>query len=171
MNVELLGNNLPAVRIYDLGITVVYKQQITITLDQYIASEDAQAYVDRGLLIKLSGPDILPRTLTETDVDPQTFNIRQHAVVYDHLHQDLQDMLAGGNRIKKACLVATTSPGDINTDFAAGQTVDTLVLQTSDRILIKDQTDPVENGIYDVQATGRPVRSQDAYHFELATSS
>jgi len=58
--------------------------------------------------------------------------------------------------------VATSLPGVLSTSFAAGSVVDNVTLVTGDRILIKNQTNAVENGIYTVSATGLPVRTSDA---------
>ena len=44
--------------------------------------------------------------------------------------------------------VTTTVAGTIPTDFLIGNTVDGVVIVDGDRILIKDQVDPIENGIY-----------------------
>jgi hypothetical protein len=56
---------------------------------------------------------------------------------------------------------ATTQPGNMATDFCAGQTVDDYVLQFGDRLLLNWQADPTTNGVYVVQASGAPVRSSD----------
>jgi hypothetical protein len=58
--------------------------------------------------------------------------------------------------------VTTTAPGTLASDFEDGDTVDGVTIATGDRILIKDQVDEEENGIYEVQASGAPVRTTDA---------
>lgn len=63
---------------------------------------------------------------------------------------------------KRSAKVATTQNGDLATAYANGQTVDGIVLATGDRILIKDQTNGAENGIYTVNASGAPTRAADA---------
>lgn len=94
-DVVLRGKVNPAVQIYDLDpiIEVHYEEEVTLTLDQYVSSAVAQFYVENHLLQMLSGPSILPRTVLLTDIDPQTFNIRQRVVKYDHLDADLQALL------------------------------------------------------------------------------
>lgn len=57
--------------------------------------------------------------------------------------------------------VATTTNGALATAFANGQTVDGVTLATNDRILLKNQSAPAENGIYIVNASGAPTRSED----------
>jgi hypothetical protein len=57
--------------------------------------------------------------------------------------------------------VATTVAGTLATSFANGQTVDGITLVTADRILIKNQAAPAENGIYTVNASGAPTRALD----------
>ena len=56
-------------------------------------------------------------------------------------------------------IVATTTSGIITSSFAAGQVVDGITLNKNDLILIKDQTNAVENGIYLVKESGTPERS------------
>lgn len=63
---------------------------------------------------------------------------------------------------KNEVRVATTANGTLASAFANGQTVDGQVLVTGDRILIKDQTNQTENGIYTVNASGAPTRATDA---------
>lgn len=57
---------------------------------------------------------------------------------------------------------ATTANGTLATAFANGQVIDGITLATNDRILIKNQTNGQDNGIYVVQASGAPVRATDA---------
>jgi len=67
-----------------------------------------------------------------------------------------------GKQWKTAVRVATTANGTFTTAFANGATVDSVTIATNDRILIKDQTDATQNGIYIVQASGAPKRASDA---------
>lgn len=64
--------------------------------------------------------------------------------------------------LKESVRVATTTNGTFASAFAAGQTVDGITLVASDRILLKNQSTGSQNGIYDVTASGAPVRSSDA---------
>lgn len=68
----------------------------------------------------------------------------------------------GGDNFKQEVRVATVVPGILATDFEAGDTIDGIVLAIDDRILIKNQVAASENGIYVVQVSGAPVRSDDA---------
>lgn len=71
------------------------------------------------------------------------------------------DSVAEGLKPKAAVRVATTAPGTLASDFENGDTVDGVVLATGDRLLLKDQADATQNGIYVVQASGAPVRAAD----------
>lgn len=62
---------------------------------------------------------------------------------------------------KDPVVVATTVAGTLATSFENGDTVDGIVLATGNRILIKDQASPAENGIYVVAASGAPTRAVD----------
>ena len=71
------------------------------------------------------------------------------------------DAVAEGLRPKAAVRVATLVAGTLATSFEDGDTIDGVVLATGDRILIKNQASPAQNGIYVVQASGAPVRATD----------
>jgi hypothetical protein len=71
------------------------------------------------------------------------------------------DTIKQGLHIKEACRVATTASGDLSLSFGNTDTIDGVILSTNDRILIKDQGNARENGIYIVNASGSPVRSGD----------
>jgi hypothetical protein len=72
------------------------------------------------------------------------------------------DALVAGLSWKQAVRVATTGAGTLASDFENGDTVDGVTLATGDRILIKNQAAPTENGIYVVAASGAPTRATDA---------
>ena len=71
------------------------------------------------------------------------------------------DGVAAGLDVKVSVRVATTGAGTLASDFANGDTVDGVTLATNDRILIKNQADGTENGIYTVNASGAPTRASD----------
>lgn len=72
------------------------------------------------------------------------------------------DAKVNGLSWKNAARVATTTNGTLATAYANGQVIDGVTLATGDRILIKDQTNQPDNGIYVVAATGAPTRATDA---------
>lgn len=69
--------------------------------------------------------------------------------------------LIDGLKPKAAVRVATTVAGTLASSFENGDTIDGVTLATGDRILIKDQAAPEENGIYVVNASGAPTRAAD----------
>jgi hypothetical protein len=72
------------------------------------------------------------------------------------------DAARTGLDVKASVRAATTGNLSITTDLEDGDTVDGVTLATGDRVLVKDQTDGSENGIYVVQASGAAVRAADA---------
>ena len=60
---------------------------------------------------------------------------------------------------KESCTLATTSALTLASDFNTGDSLDGVTLALGDRILIKDQADASENGIYTVNGSGAPTRA------------
>lgn len=71
------------------------------------------------------------------------------------------DGLLNGLSWKDSVRVATTAAGTLATSFENGDVIDGITLATNDRILIKNQAAPAENGIYIVNASGAPTRATD----------
>jgi hypothetical protein len=67
------------------------------------------------------------------------------------------DSVAQGLDVKASCLVATTA----NITLSGTQTIDGVAVVAGDRVLVKNQTAPAENGIYVVDASAWS-RSADA---------
>jgi hypothetical protein len=63
---------------------------------------------------------------------------------------------------KPSVRLATTAAITLATGLENGDTLDGVTLATGDRILVKNQADATENGIYVVAASGAPARSSDA---------
>lgn len=76
------------------------------------------------------------------------------------------DSIAAGIQPKAQVLAATTG----NIGLSGEQTIDTVPLVTGNRVLVKDQTLPEENGIYEV-AVGAWSRTSDANTFGLLTGA
>jgi len=66
-----------------------------------------------------------------------------------------------GLRPKEAVRVATTASLNLANALENGDTVDGVTLATGDRVLVKDQAAPEQNGIYVVVASGAASRSTD----------
>ena len=79
----------------------------------------------------------------------------------DAANKGYVDSVAQGLDTKASVVAATTTDGILATAFADTQVVDGVTLATGNRILIKNQADATENGIYVVAASGAPARSTD----------
>ena len=77
------------------------------------------------------------------------------------------DSVAQGLDVKDSVRVATTAARTLASSFENGDNIDGVALATGDRILIKDQADASENGIYVVAASGAPSRAADADQGDL----
>lgn len=77
------------------------------------------------------------------------------------------DSVAQGLDVKASVRVATVAAVTLASDLENGDTIDGVVLATGDRVLVKDQADASENGIYIVAASGAPSRADDADQGDL----
>ena len=128
--------------------------------------------IDSAVVTTLTGTQTLTnKTLTEPilngtisgtaikDEDNMASNSATHLATQQSIKAYV-DSVAQGLHIKESCRVATSASGTLSTSFANGSGIDGVILVTGDRILIKDQTDAKENGIY-IVTSGTPNRSTD----------
>ena len=71
------------------------------------------------------------------------------------------DDLVAGLKTRIITKLATTANLDLATDLENGDTLDGVSLVTGNKILVKDQTNQTENGIYIVPASGAASRDPD----------
>jgi len=71
------------------------------------------------------------------------------------------DNLVTGLKTRIICRSATTANITLSSDLQNGDTLDGITLATGNKVLVKDQTDATENGIYDVVASGTATRNTD----------
>jgi hypothetical protein len=79
------------------------------------------------------------------------------------------DQAVAGLRTRIIAEAATTANIDLTADLQNGDTLDGVTLVTGDRVLVKDQTDATENGLYIVVASG--TASRDPEHDTIAELS
>jgi hypothetical protein len=81
----------------------------------------------------------------------------------DAVNKAYVDAALNGLRWKESVRAATTANVNLTTDVDAGSSLDGVTLAEDDRILLKNQTDASENGIYLVPAAaGTATRANDA---------
>ena len=131
---------LPALAAGEPGFT-------TDTFRAYIGSAGGNKLIGEPDFLKLSG-GTLTGALT-LSADPST---NLHAATKQYV-----DSLIQGVDAKASVRVATT----VNITLSGTQTVDGIALAAADRVLVKNQTAPAENGIYLVSATAW-TRATDA---------
>ena len=79
------------------------------------------------------------------------------------------DQAVAGLRTRIIAEAGTTANVDLTADLQNGDTIDGVTLVTGDRVLVKDQTDATENGLYLVVASG--TASRDPEHDTIAELS
>jgi hypothetical protein len=71
------------------------------------------------------------------------------------------DAATSGLNVHASVKAATTANITLSTDLENGDTLDGVTLATGNRVLVKNQTDKTENGIYVVKTSGTPDRADD----------
>ena len=72
------------------------------------------------------------------------------------------DAARQGLDVKQSVRVATISPINLAEDLEAGDLIDGVTLVAGDRVLVKNQSTAIENGIYVAVSSGAASRSSDA---------
>ena len=133
---------------------------VAIILDEG-SHEDPAASVARAnaILNKASAdaPEVPNLAVFATDEDGEFVGLTSSG-----LFARLAPLIGSASSWKGSVRAATTANGTLASAYAAGQTVDGVVLAVDDDILIKNQTSGVERGIYRVNASGAPTRRPDA---------
>lgn len=141
-----------------IGTTPVVAADITPLVDATYVNVTGDT-MDNGADIVFAGGGTvtgLPSPIADTDAANKAY----------------VDALAAGLSWKDAARVATVGNVDIATALEATDVIDGVTLVAGDRVLVRAQTLPEENGIYVVQATGAAVRATDldqAFEFSSAT--
>jgi hypothetical protein len=143
------------------AITVTPNNDGTVTISLNLAADDRAGLLSAAFYTLLNGAtsDANASSLVKRDVSNQakfgTPTDAAHAATKGYV-----DAARQGLDVKESVRVATTGPIDISGTIF-GQVVDGVTLGGGDRILVKNQTDPSENGIYIVQGVGT-FRTEDA---------
>lgn len=101
-------------------------------------------------------------------------NVASPSASTDATNKAYVDNLIAGLSWKLDVRAATTAAGTLASSFANASVIDGVTLATGDRILIKNQAAPAENGVYTVNVSGAPTRATDmdaSVEFNNATVS
>ena len=79
----------------------------------------------------------------------------------DAANKTYVDNLVTGLKTRIITRVATTANINLSNALENGDTLDGITLATGNKVLVKDQTDATENGIYNVVASGAATRDTD----------
>ena len=115
---------------------------------------------DSGIVIEGSSADAHETTLTVTNPTADrtiTFPDESGTVALT----SYVDAATAGLNVHAAVQAATTANITLASAVENGDTLDGVTLATGNRILVKNQTDKTENGVYIVAASGAPSRADD----------
>ena len=145
-------------------------ETFTVDAPTYITDTTDAANVSGGAMVVSGGMGVVKKLfvggeskmLSNLDMSLQYItNLSNPINGKDAANKEYVDLVKQGLFVKDSVKAATTTQGTLSTSFVAGQLVDGYLLVQGDRILVKDQVDPIENGIYEVEVSGVPSRPLD----------
>jgi hypothetical protein len=142
-------------------ITNNYKNHFTNTTD--VTGTDGASIIISGGIIVDKKTSALGNVKMYSGLDmtnTKITNLQNPLIGSDAATKEYVDLVKQGLFVKDSVRVTTTTSGSLSTDFIAGNLIDGYTLVLEDRILIKDQLDPIENGIY-VVTNSTPTRPLD----------
>ena len=144
------------------GIPLANLASDPLARDAHTGTQLAATISDFNTAVRLNRLDQLAAPTAAVSMNSQKItSLAAPTAASDAANKQYVDDTVAAISWKQEVRVATTTNGTLATAFTSSSTVDTVSLNLGDRILIKDQTNQTENGIYTVTA-GAPVRALDA---------
>jgi len=150
---RLTGGNITAVSIGISDDNIVQIDSATVADNDYakFTANGLEGRTYSEVMGDLSGTAAADFSMNTNKIT----NLSDPTAAQDAATKAYTDSVAQGLNVKSACACATTA----NISLVDEQTIDG-VATASSRVLVKDQTDPTENGIY-VSAVGAWARATD----------
>lgn len=155
ISINVTSNNLVNIHnsfILDDSINTLTNNYISLfTNTTNVTGTNGASVIMSGGLIVNKRASILENVKMYSGLDmtnTKITNLQNPTVSSDAATKEYVDLVKQGLYVKDSVRVTTTTAGNLSTDFVAGSIVDSYTLILDDRILIKDQIDPIENGIY-----------------------
>jgi hypothetical protein len=145
----------------DKKYTSLLQHNITNTIDSTDTS-NGSVIIDGGVGIK-KNLNVGGNTTFSNGVNmnnTRIANVLDPILPQDAATKAYVDLVKQGIFVKDSVKAATTSDINLNSTLVTGGAIDNVTLVVGDRILVKNQGNPIENGIYNV-TDGIPVRSSD----------
>jgi hypothetical protein len=145
------------------AISIVNNSDGTVSITLNVADTDSAGLLSATFwnLLNDATSDATVSTLVKRDANG---NIKV-ATPTDDAHAATKgyvDAARQGLDVKRSVRVATTVSVNITTELEVGDVVDGVTLVAGNRILVKNQSNARDNGIYVVETLGMPTRAPDA---------
>lgn len=136
--------------------------EISLSIDDVVAAGDSglMTGADKTKLDNATSSNTA-NTLAIRDADGR-LQVSTPENGLDAANKSYVDSARTGLDVKASVKVATTLPLTLSSGVVVGEIIDGYTLVAGDRVLVKDQNTASENGIYEVQPSGAPVRAGDA---------
>jgi hypothetical protein len=145
----------------DKKYTSLLQHNITNTIDSSDTSSGS-VIIDGGVGIKkklnVGGNSTFSNGINMNNT--KVTNVLDPTSPQDAATKAYVDLVKQGIFVKDSVKAASTTVINLNSSLIAGGMIDNVTLAVDDRILVKNQANPIENGIY-IVTNSTPVRSSD----------
>lgn len=165
LNIDSINNSISIINdkivINDTGYTSELSYSITNTTNSTNTSNGSMV-LNGGMAVQkninVGGVGTFNNNINMSN--NKIINVSNPSDLQDVATKAYVDAVKQGLNIKEAVKCVSILSLNVNTDVVIGQTIDNYVLTNNDRVLLINQTNAVENGIYQVTNT-TPIRPLD----------
>ena len=166
VDIQKFNSNLDNITNSGSGVIISNEEREILNNLNNVVNQSTPENINNTLIKRDSEGNIKINNLQAVKITNLNLPINQK----DAVNKEYVDNIAKGLDVKESVRLASTDNIDISLNFL-NILIDSKIPNSQDRILLKDQNDKKENGIYIIQENGNIIRSIDMNSNSSASSS